>query len=138
MNFNTPVAPISWGELIDKITILEIKQIKIVNPTALVNIRKELVYLNKIILENDGVEIAIKKIKASLFNVNMRLWQIEDDIRDKELKREFDNDFIELARMVYILNDERGSLKKTINTLLKSELVEEKSYKNFQPSNLPE
>ena len=138
MNFNTPVAPISWGELIDKITILEIKQIKIVNPTDLVNIRKELVYLNKIILENDGVETVIKKDRETLFNVNMRLWQVEDDIRDKELKLEFDNDFIELARRVYKLNDERGSLKKTINKLLKSDLVEEKSYKNFQPSNLPE
>jgi hypothetical protein len=137
MKFNTPVAPISWGELIDKITILEIKQIKITNSTALANIRKELIYLNKIVIENDGVEAVINKNKAQLLNVNIRLWQVEDDIRDKELKLEFDNDFIELARMVYKLNDERGSLKKIINTLLKSELVEEKSYKNFQTNHLP-
>jgi len=137
MKFNTPVVPISWGELIDKITILEIKQIKITNSTALANIRKELIYLNKIVIKNDGVEAVINKNKAQLLNVNIRLWQVEDDIRDKELKLEFDNDFIELARMVYKLNDERGSLKKIINTLLKSELVEEKSYKNFQTNHLP-
>ena len=130
--FSTPLTPISWGELVDKITILEIKQINIKSPTALTNINKELSYLNKIIENQTGVAELIKVSKIQLLDINKRLWQVEDDIRDKELRQEFDAKFIELARMVYRLNDERAKLKKSINQTLNSELVEEKSYKDFQ------
>jgi hypothetical protein len=130
--FSTPLIPISWGELIDKITILKIKQINIKSLTASTNINKELVYLSDIVENNKGVSELIKDFKKQLLDVNKRLWKVEDDIRDKELKQEFDSGFIELARRVYRLNDERAKLKKSINKALESELVEEKSYKDFQ------
>ena len=116
--------------MIDKITILEIKQINIKSTSALFNINKELGYLSEIV-KNSGVSELITELKQQLLDVNKRLWQVEDEIRDKELKQEFDLFFIELARKVYQLNDERAKLKKDINQVLKSELVEEKSYKNF-------
>jgi len=130
--FATPLAPISWGELIDKITILEIKQTQIKRTTALTNINKELGYLNEIVQNNTGVTELIKVLKRQLLDVNKRLWQVEDDIRDKELKQDFDKVFIELARKVYRLNDERANIKKSISQALNSELIEEKSYKYFQ------
>ena len=131
-NFATPLIPISWGELIDKITILEIKQTYIKSPIALTNINKELSYLNEIVENSTGVAELISDLKQQLLDVNKRLWQVEDDIRDKELKQDFDIGFIELARRVYRLNDERAKLKKSINQVLNSELIEEKSYKDFQ------
>ena len=130
--FSTPLIPISWGELIDKITILEIKQAHIKSPTALTNVNKELGYLNEIVENSTGVAELISDLKQQLLDVNKRLWQVEDDIRDKELKQDFDIGFIELARRVYRLNDERAKLKKSINQVLNSELIEEKSYKDFQ------
>ena len=130
--FATPLIPISWGELIDKITILEIKQTYIKSPIALTNINKELSYLNEIVENSTGVAELISDLKQQLLDVNKRLWQVEDDIRDKELKQDFDIGFIELARRVYRLNDERAKLKKSINQVLNSELIEEKSYKDFQ------
>ena len=130
--FATPLIPISWGELIDKITILEIKQTYIKSPIALTNINKELSYLNEIVENSTGVAEPISDLKQQLLDVNKRLWQVEDDIRDKELKQDFDIGFIELARRVYRLNDERAKLKKSINQVLNSELIEEKSYKDFQ------
>lgn len=130
--FVTPFAPISWGELIDKITILEIKQVNINSLNAIININKELGYLSAIVENNIGVAELIKDLKQLLLDVNKRLWKVEDDIRDKELKREFNNEFIELARRVYRLNDERAKIKQLINQALNSELVEEKSYKDFQ------
>jgi len=130
--FATPLIPISWGELIDKITILEIKQTHIKSQIALANINKELSYLNEIVENSTGVAELVSDLKRQLLDVNKRLWQVEDDIRDKELKQDFDIGFIELARRVYRLNDERAKLKKSINQVLNSELVEEKSYKDFQ------
>ena len=130
--FSTPLLPTSWGETIDKITILEIKQENIKTPSALSNINKELHYLNEIIFQNAGITHIINELKNNLLDVNKRLWKVEDDIRDKELKKEFDTVFIELARQVYRLNDERAKIKKSINISLQSELVEEKSYKDFQ------
>ena len=130
--FSTPLIPISWGELIDKITILEIKQTYIKSPIALTNINKELSYLNEIVENSTGVAELISDLKQQLLDVNKRLWQVEDDIRDKELKQDFDIGFIELARRVYRLNDERAKLKKSINQVLNSELIEEKSYRDFQ------
>jgi hypothetical protein len=130
--FTTPLTPISWGELIDKITILEIKKSNIKLVSALININKELGYLENIVENCDGVTELIAELKQQLLDVNKRLWSVEDDIREKELNQEFDIVFIELARKVYLLNDERSKLKKSINQILKSEIVEEKSYKNFR------
>ena len=127
----TPVVPISWGELIDKITILEIKDLKIDSITANKNIRKELKHLLDIANLNNMPE-NIKSLKTELKNVNLRLWDVEDSIREKELAGEFDKAFIELARSVYRLNDVRAKTKQSINLILQSELVEEKSYKDFQ------
>jgi hypothetical protein len=130
MRLAAPKVPISWGELIDKITILEIKQINISAPVALANINKELDYLSDIVANSYGVGERVIDFKKRLLDVNARLWKVEDDIRDKELKQEFDTIFIELARRVYMLNDDRAKLKKSINQTLGSELVEEKSYKD--------
>jgi hypothetical protein len=130
--FQTPLVPISWGELIDKITILEIKEVKITSNNALVNIRKELGFLSDIVSNSKGVYDAISLLKNELKEVNLNLWQVEDEIRDKEYSQEFDEKFISLARSVYRLNDDRANLKKNINEALFSELKEEKSYKNFR------
>ena len=130
--FQTPLVPISWGELIDKITILEIKEVKITSNNALDNIRKELGFLSDIVSNSKGVYDAISLLKNELKEVNLNLWQVEDEIRDKEYSQEFDKEFIRLARSVYRLNDDRANLKKKINETLFSELKEEKSYKNFR------
>jgi len=130
--FQTPLVPISWGELIDKITILEIKEIKITSDNALDNIRKELVFLSDIVSNSKGIYDVISLLKNELKEVNLKLWQVEDEIREKEYSKEFDEEFINLARSVYRLNDDRANLKKNINEALFSELKEEKSYKNFR------
>mgnify|MGYP000742891095 FL=1 len=127
----TPVVPISWGELIDKITILEIKDLKIESINAKKNIRKELNYLLGI-AQLEKMPKAIEVLKSELSNVNLKLWAVEDQIREKELAGEFDKTFIELARSVYRLNDVRAKTKQSINIMLCSELVEQKSYQHFE------
>ena len=122
------LAPVSLGELIDKITILEIKLIKM-NGIKLKNIDKELKLL-KYIIQDKNLEIDINLINK-LKEVNKNLWQIEDNIRLKESNQEFDKEFIQLARSVYKENDRRASIKKEINQRYNSELVEEKSYNNY-------
>jgi len=125
---NTPISP---GELVDKITILEIKKEFIVDSNKLKNINYEYNLLMKIynddISKTDGVSI----LKTELKNINLSLWKIEDDIRDCERDKIFDNTFIELARSVYFTNDKRSKVKLEINLLLNSSLVEEKSYKDY-------
>ena len=125
---STILAPISIGELIDKITILEIKQIYMTG-IKLKNINKEMKLL-KNILQDKNLEINIDLIK-NLKKTNKKLWEIEDNIRTKESNQEFDEEFIKLARSVYIENDKRASIKKEINQKYNSDLVEEKSYKNY-------
>ena len=125
---STILAPISIGELIDKITILEIKQIYMTG-IKLKNVNKEMKLL-KNILQDKNLEINIDLIK-NLKKINKKLWEIEDNIRIKESKQEFDEEFIKLARSVYIENDKRASIKKEINQKYNSDLVEEKSYKNY-------
>ena len=125
---STILAPISIGELIDKITILEIKQIYM-SGIKLKNINKEMKLL-KNILQDKNLEINIDLIK-NLKKVNKKLWEIEDNIRIKESNQEFDEEFIKLARSVYIENDKRASIKKEINQKYNSDLVEEKSYKSY-------
>lgn len=121
---------ISNGELIDKITILLIKQEKIKDTDKLEYICNELKYLNKFLdklkLQFD-LETKIKQLKT----INLKLWDIEDNIRLKEKNKQFDSEFIELARSVYITNDERAKVKLDINILTKSELVEVKSYEKY-------
>ena len=120
--------PISIGELIDKITILEIKKENISESEKLKNINKELESLKKILLDTN-LNININLIDK-LKRVNCILWKIEDEIRIKENEKEFDNKFIKLARSVYKENDKRASIKKEINYKYNSELIEEKYYSN--------
>jgi hypothetical protein len=126
------LVPISPGELVDKITILEIKSERMTDATKLRNVRTELDLLNSTwgaspLAANDIVE-EWRALKA----VNEQLWDIEDRIRDKEREAKFDAEFIELARAVYVTNDERAAIKKRINTRLGSVLVEEKSYADYR------
>ena len=122
------LAPVSLGELIDKITILEIKQV-FMTGIKLKNVHKELKLLKNLI-QDKNLEIDIDLIN-NLKEVNKNLWKIEDKIRIKERNQEFDKDFIELARSVYKENDKRSSIKKEINLQYHSELVEEKSYDKY-------
>ena len=122
------LAPVSLGELIDKITILEIKQIHMTG-IKLKNVDKELKLL-KNILQDKNLEIDIDLIN-NLKEVNKNLWKIEDKIRIKERNQEFDKEFVELARSVYKENDKRAYIKKEINQKYNSELIEEKSYNNY-------
>ena len=123
------LVPISVGELIDKITILEIKSERIENARQLENIARELAALRAVRLD-DIAELA--RLAAELKRVNAELWEIEDAIRDCDARGDFGATFIELARAVYRLNDERSRIKKAINIASGSRLVEEKSYKSFQ------
>jgi len=129
---SSPLAPISWGELVDKITILEIKRLKILSSKSLINVNKELVLLNNIFLGSEIYLNGIFELKDQLFEVNVKLWEIEDKIRIMESKNIFDDKFIQLARSIYTLNDERADLKRLINTSCNSEIVEEKSYSKYQ------
>lgn len=124
-NNNVMYIPASIGELIDKITILEIKMAHMTD-RKLENVERELKYLREVYAEN-SLDVAIDLIK-NLKSVNMRLWDIEDRIRLKESQGQFDDDFIKLARSVYIENDKRSCLKKEINNKYSSGIIEEKSY----------
>ena len=122
---------LSVGELIDKISILQIKAERIIDRSKLENINKELDVLMSLwkdsINSNNNLESEINDLKA----INEELWDIEDKIRDKERNQVFDKDFIELARAVYITNDKRADIKRIINSKTGSELIEEKSYSNY-------
>jgi hypothetical protein len=122
------LVPISPGELIDKITILQIKSERITDPGKLANVRTELSLLEATWQGSGHATQLIAGDWAALKSINQKLWVIEDDIRDLERARTFDARFIELARAVYITNDERARLKRSINTQLGSRIVEEKSY----------
>ena len=121
-------APISIGELVDKITILEIKKNKLQN-SKLENVLKELSFLRKL-MEKHQIEIT-DDLFTQLKEINLTLWNIEDQIRIKEKNKEFDNIFIELARSVYFKNDKRAEIKKNINRLFNSEITEEKFYSDY-------
>jgi hypothetical protein len=124
--------PISHGELIDKITILEIKSEQIVDPAKLANVRKELDLLADVWRNDAAAAIDIDSERARLKQVNQSLWDIEDRIRLKEKAQAFDAEFIELARAVYFQNDDRAAIKREINLKLGSQLIEEKSYQNYK------
>ena len=126
------LVPISPGELLDKITILRIKQVRILDAAKLANVKLELALLEQSWRDWGGTAQDVALDERALQNVNERLWDIEDRIRDKEAKQSFDRDFIELARAVYLANDERAAIKKRINLQLGSRLIEEKSYKQYR------
>ena len=128
------LVPISVGELMDKLMILEIKSERINNPSQLKNIVHELEALRAVPLGDIDCTM-LDKLKAELKRVNARLWDVEDAIRDCDARGDFGGSFIELARAVYRLNDERARLKKAINLASGSRLFEEKSYKSFQREN---
>ena len=122
------LAEISAGELIDKITILEIKKEKISNKEKLVEVNKELISLNKTLEKSINDESKILSFKNDLKNINLKLWDIEDGKRLAEKNNKFDEKFIELARSVYKFNDERAKIKLAINNALGSNIKEVKSY----------
>lgn len=122
-------ASISVGELVDKITILEIKLDKIKNTDKLENIKNELNILQKYFDEIQNNDLI--GLKSNLKDTNLKLWQIEDDIRVCEKNNKFDEDFIQLARSVYITNDKRFEIKNSINQLFSSEIKEVKSYESY-------
>ena len=126
------LVPISPGELIDKITILEIKSQRMTDAAKLRNVRTELTLLSETWKVSPFSATDISAEWAGLRDVNAKLWDIEDRIRDKERDGLFDAEFIELARAVYVTNDERAAIKKQINTKLGSALVEEKSYAAYK------
>lgn len=125
---NNCLIPVSLGELYDKFSILLIKSEKILDQTKLLEVKREISllepYINKFNLNNE--------MRENIKLVNEKLWNIEDSIRVKEYKNEFDEEFIMLARSVYITNDERAKIKNEINKILNSEINEIKSYANYK------
>ena len=123
--------PVSWGELFDKLTILEIKQARIGDPQKLENIGRELETLRDVCRRRTLPGASLQDLIEELRRTNEALWEIEDDIRGCERRKDFSARFIELARSVYKTNDRRADLKRKINHLLGSELIEEKSYEAY-------
>tara|TARA_Y100001954_G_C15613494_1_gene504063 strand:+ start:401 stop:859 length:459 start_codon:yes stop_codon:yes gene_type:complete len=131
---NKILAPISIGELIDKITILEIKIEKIQDNNKQKFIKHELENLNKLLADinfSKDQKKTVNSLKDELNTVNRKLWKIEDDIRYLESLKQFNEEFVELARNVYLTNDKRASLKQKLNQITNSEIVEVKSYKKY-------
>ena len=127
-NIHVPVSP---GEVLDKITILEIKSERMSDPEKVANVRVELKLLEETWAANISDDEVIRDLHAQLKEINEALWEIEDDIRDKERAKEFDERFIELARAVYFTNDRRSEVKKKLNLHLGSQIIEEKSYQDY-------
>ena len=126
------LVPVSFGELLDKIAILQIKSERMTDPAKLANVRKELEALERTWMAHPAAGNDIVRLRGELKAVNERLWKIEDDIRDEERAQRFGDEFIRLARAVYFENDERARIKRDINTALGSAYVEEKSYQDYK------
>lgn len=126
-----PSVQISWGELLDKMTILEIKVQRLNSQVATKKIRRELAVLTRTANDILSEQPYLVTLKEELKSVNEVLWDIEDKIRAKEAAKSFDQQFIELARSVYINNDKRGDLKRQINALLNSDFAEVKQYASY-------
>jgi transcriptional regulator of nitric oxide reductase len=124
--------PVSPGEVLDKITILEIKSERIQEEEKLLNVRRELVLLKEVWAEKVVDDKNVRRLHVQLKEINEALWDIEDAIRDEERLHRFEERFVELARNVYFTNDRRSRVKKELNTYLGSEIVEEKSYKDYK------
>jgi uncharacterized protein DUF6165 len=125
------LVPVSPGEMLDKITILRIKAARISDAAKVANVKHELSLLEKTWRDSGAAAVDLGDEEANLTRVNEALWVIEDEIRDEERDKRFGEKFIELARAVYVTNDERAAIKKRVNTLLGSSIVEEKSYKKY-------
>ena len=128
---NQILIPISPGELLDKITILEIKSERIASAEKKANVNNELEMLNTVWRDSVTEDAEIAAMRNEMKKINETLWDIEDDIRDEERDKRFEKQFIELARSVYVTNDQRADVKKRINLYLKSDIVEEKSYQDY-------
>jgi len=126
------LAPVSFGELLDKVTILQIKSERMSDAGKVANVRKELMALERIWNEHPASNVDVSGLLGELKAVNERLWVIEDDIRILEKGRQFDDAFVQLARSVYFENDERARIKKEINLALGSAYIEEKSYQDYR------
>ncbi|MFA7486967.1 MAG: DUF6165 family protein [Lysobacteraceae bacterium] len=122
------LVPVSFGELLDKIAILQIKSERMTDAAKLANVRHELAALERTWMAHPASGREVAQLRARLKAVNERLWEIEDDIRDADAGGVFDQGFIELARSVYLNNDERARIKRELNLALGSAFVEEKSY----------
>jgi len=122
---------LSYGEMLDKITILQIKSERISDAAKVANVNKELGLLNNLWQADKKSSVDVSSEFTALKEINEKIWDIEDDIRDKERAKEFDEKFIELARSVYFSNDKRAEIKREINMKLGSELIEEKSYSDY-------
>ena len=131
------LVPVSFGELLDKIAILQIKSERMNDPAKRANVRNELSALEKTWMAHPAAGTDIVRLRAELKTVNERLWEIEDDIRLKEKAQAFDEGFVKLARSVYFENDERARIKREINTALGSAYVEEKSYEDYKGGSAP-
>lgn len=128
------LAPISAGELIDKITILRIKLEKLTDAGKLENVRSELDQLMQV-RAHSNLDLEADRLgscEEQLFHVNLELWKIEDELREREHARDFGAGFVDLARLVYKLNDQRSALKREINEMTGSSIVEEKSYVSYR------
>jgi hypothetical protein len=130
-NNDVVLVPISFGELIDKIAILEIKAQRIDDPAKLANVRKELELLEAARARVAVAEAEVARLKAELSATNAALWDIEDKIRDCERNKNFGAEFVELARSVYRMNDQRAALKRQLSELAGSAILEEKSYRGY-------
>ena len=127
-NIRVPVSP---GEVLDKITILEIKSERMSDPAKVANVRTELALLQETWNRAVQADDVVRELHTQLKEINEALWEIEDDIRDKERAKEFDQRFIELARSVYFTNDRRSEVKKKLYLHLGSQIIEEKSYQDY-------
>lgn len=126
------LAPISAGELIDKITILRIKLEKLADAAKLDNVRHELAQLTDVRSQSKLDADGLAPCEYRLLQINRELWQVEDELREREHARDFGAGFVDLARRVYTLNDQRSAMKKKINEMTGSSIVEEKSYATYR------
>ena len=124
----------SPGEFLDKLTILEIKSERIRDHKKLENVERELAHLRVIWSESSLSKVDVSALLSELREINESLWEVEDQIRLKEAANQFDDEFIQLARSVYLTNDRRAAIKRELNITLGSELIEEKSYADKSPS----
>ena len=127
------LVPVSFGELLDKVAILQIKSERMTDPAKVANVRAELSALEHTWMAHPAAVKDIARLRAELKAVNERLWEIEDAIRLEEAAGRFDDGFVRLARSVYLENDERARIKRAINDALGSAYVEEKSYEDYRP-----
>ena len=125
---NLPPVEVSWGELLDKISILEIKAVRMRQPASIANVKLELVHLSSILAGFAPLPTDIDGERTSLRAVNEALWDLEDAVRASDAEQAFDAKFVELARKIYAFNDERARIKKRINQMMNSRFIEEKEY----------